>query len=89
MDFLKVSAISFVAVFAADVLDKGSLLVGLLSTRHSPAAVFVGAATAMLASCCLWVFGGAAIGAWMHAGWVRWVAGTALLGAGLMVLLAR
>ncbi len=38
MEFAKVSAITFVSVLAPDVLDKGSLLVGLLSSRRSPTA---------------------------------------------------
>lgn len=86
MEFLKASAAAFIAVFAADLLDKGTLLTGLLSTRRSPAAVFLGAACAMLASCCLWIFAGAAAGALLHARWVRFVAGAALVGAGLMLL---
>ena len=89
MEFARISAVAFVSVLAADVLDKGSLLVGLLSTRRSPAAVFFGAALAMLASCAIWVFAGTRIAPMLQSRWTHVVVGSALVAAGLFVMLVE
>lgn len=79
---------TFIAVFLAELGDKTQLATMLFAAQPGarPAAVFVAAATALVASALLAVVVGATLGQWLPAERVRPLAGVGFIAVGVWIL---
>jgi putative Ca2+/H+ antiporter (TMEM165/GDT1 family) len=82
---------TFAAVFIAELGDKTQLATLLFAAQPGarPAAVFVAAASALVASALLAVIAGHALGAWLPADRIRPLAGLAFIVVGVWMLVSR
>jgi putative Ca2+/H+ antiporter (TMEM165/GDT1 family) len=87
MDFKLFSTV-FATVFLAELGDKTQLatLTFASDERHSRTAVFLGAASALVASAALGVLGGTLLRGWMNPRVLETVAGVLFLGLGAWTL---
>ena len=87
---LRLLATVFSTVFIAELGDKTQLATLLYASdsSHPKLTVFVGAASALVLTSALGVFGGAAISQMVSPRALRWVAGLGFVAVGIWVLLS-
>ena len=91
MTGLRTYLATFAAVFLAELGDKTQLATMLFAAQPGarPAAVFVAAASALVASALLAVIAGHALGTWLPAERVRPIAGIGFIVVGVWLLVSR
>ena len=89
MTGLRAYVATFLAVFVAELGDKTQLATMLFAAQPGarPAAVFLAAASALVASALLAVVVGSTLGTWLPAERVRPLAGLGFIAVGVWILL--